>query len=756
MNLNKFDWLLKLIHIDFLLLFGLFAVSGMGLIVLYSTGRQDLDLVIGQAMRLGLGFTIMLALSQVPPSYFRFCSAWLYLFGTLLLLAVMIAGDISKGAQRWLDLGILRFQPSEVMKLAVPMMMAGFFADKPLPPRLSHLIVGALITSIPFILIADQPDLGTALVVGWAGAVALFLAGLSWSILLGLVSLLCAIVPLFWTFIMHDYQRQRVLTFLNPESDPLGTGYHIIQSKIAIGSGGIYGKGWMNGTQSHLDFLPEGTTDFIFAAFAEEFGLVGGCMLLTLYFLIISRCLYMATRASDTYGRLLSGSLTLIFFIYAFVNVGMVSGLLPVVGLPLPLFSYGGTSLVTIMASFGMLMSIYSHRIVRNRCCNLNLCKIQKLSVKPPILLFLFILLLSSCALPVNYRSTTIPIYSVNEDTAAKDSVTASNLIISGDQTFSDRSDVQNFIQEMVAQHRFNSAQLHTIFSRVQIQNSIISAMSRPAEAKPWHTYRSIFINEKRIQGGIDFWRANSSALERAEQIYGIPPEYIIAIIGVETQYGSNMGKYRVLDALSTLAFDYPRRAAYFRKELEHFLLLTRAGDIDPLVPRGSYAGAMGYGQFMPSSFRIYSVDFDGDGHRDLWQSPWDAIGSIANYFKKHGWQIKQPVASPAAVSGSYYLGLINRQTRQPLYNSIATLRSQGIITEKSVEDTQVAMLLELQGNYGPEYWLGFHNFYVITHYNCSHLYAMAVYQLSQAIRERYIQFAINNDIHCFKASDPR
>jgi rod shape determining protein RodA len=744
MNPNKFDWLLKLIHIDFLLLCGLFAVSGMGLIVLYSSGRQDLHLLIGQAMRLGLGFTIMLALSQVPPSYFRFCSAWLYLFGTLLLLAVMIAGDISKGAQRWLDLGILRFQPSEVMKLAVPMMMAEFFADKPLPPRLSHLIVGALITSIPFILIAGQPDLGTALVVGWAGAVTLFLAGLSWLILLGLLSLLGAIVPLFWTFIMHDYQRQRVITFLNPESDPLGTGYHIIQSKIAIGSGGIYGKGWMNGTQSHLDFLPEGTTDFIFAAFSEEFGLVGGCMLLTLYFLIISRCLYMATRASDTYGRLLSGSLTLIFFIYAFVNVGMVSGLLPVVGLPLPLFSYGGTSLVTIMAGFGMLMSIYSHRIVGNRCCNLNLWRRQRLIVKPPVLLLVSILLLSSCALPVDYKSNTVPIPSMNEGTVAKDAVTVSNLIINSGQKLSDRPDVKDFIQEMVAQHRFNAAQLHAIFNRVQTQHSIISAISRPAEAKPWHTYRTMFINTKRIQGGVDFWKTHSLALERAEQIYGIPPEYIIAIIGVETQYGSNMGKYRVLDALSTLAFYYPRRAAYFRKELENFLLLTRAGDVDPLVPRGSYAGAMGYGQFMPSSFLIYAVDFDRDGHRDLWRSPWDAIGSIANYFKKHGWQIKQPVASQAVVSGSYYSGLISRQMRQPLYNSIATLRSQGVVTEESIEDTQVAMLLELQGDNGPEYWLGFHNFYVITRYNCSHLYAMAVYQLSQAIRERYVQSAIN------------
>lgn len=353
---------LNLLYLDPLLLVGLLAVSGLGLMMLYSAGQRDLSLVIGQAIRLGLGFAIMLTLAQLPPRHFRFWSPWIYLVGVLLLLAVMVAGDISKGARRWLDLGVVRFQPSEIMKLAVPMMMAWFFADKPLPPRWHHLLGGALVTAVPFILIAEQPDLGTALVVGCAGAFSLFLAGLSWWLLLGLASVLAAVIPLFWIYVMHDYQRQRVLTFLNPESDPLGTGYHIIQSKIAIGSGGIYGKGWLNGTQSHLDFLPEGSTDFIFAAFSEEFGLVGACLLLILYFFVIARGLYMASRAPDTYTRLLAGSLILIFFLYAFVNSGMVSGLLPVVGLPLPLFSYGGTSLVTLMAGFGILMSIYTHR----------------------------------------------------------------------------------------------------------------------------------------------------------------------------------------------------------------------------------------------------------------------------------------------------------------------------------------------------------------------------------------------------------
>jgi rod shape determining protein RodA len=353
---------LRLLYLDPLLLLSLLAVSGLGLVVLYSAGQRELSLVLGQAVRLGLGFVILLTLAQVPPRYFRFWSPWLYLAGIGLLLAVAVVGDISKGAQRWLDLGVVRFQPSEIMKLAVPMMMAWFFADKPLPPRWSHLLGGALIAAVPFVLIAEQPDLGTALVVGCAGAFALFLAGLSWWLMLGLAGALGAAIPLFWTYVMHDYQRQRVLTFLNPESDPLGAGYHIIQSKIAIGSGGIYGRGWLNGTQSHLDFLPEGSTDFIFAEFSEEFGLVGACLLLMLYFFIIARGLYMASRAPDTYSRLLAGSLVLIFFLYAFVNSGMVSGLLPVVGLPLPLFSYGGTSLVTLMAGFGMLMSIYTHR----------------------------------------------------------------------------------------------------------------------------------------------------------------------------------------------------------------------------------------------------------------------------------------------------------------------------------------------------------------------------------------------------------
>ncbi len=362
MNDNENDGLLRRVHIDLPLLLGLCAVSGLGMVVLYSAGQQDSKLLVGQGVRLAIGFVLMALLAQIPPKRLQHWSPWIYVGGIVLLLSVIVAGEASKGAQRWLNLGFVRFQPSELMKLAVPAMMAWYFANKPLPPRWFDLLGGSMITVIPFALIAKQPDLGTALLVGSSGLFVMFLGGLSWLIIVGLIISLAGMIPVFWFFIMHDYQRQRVLTFLDPEKDPLGAGYHIIQSKIAIGSGGVYGKGWLNGTQSHLDFLPEGTTDFVFAAFSEEFGLVGGCLLLILYFYIIARSLYMATRAPDTYGRLLAGSLALIFFVYAFVNIGMVSGLLPVVGLPLPLLSYGGTSLVTIMTGFGILMGIHTHR----------------------------------------------------------------------------------------------------------------------------------------------------------------------------------------------------------------------------------------------------------------------------------------------------------------------------------------------------------------------------------------------------------
>jgi rod shape determining protein RodA len=273
---------------------------------------------------------------------------------------------VGKGAQRWLDLGPVSFQPSELLKLATPMMIAWFFADRPLPPTLGQVLVAGLLVLLPMALIVEQPDLGTALLVGAAGFIAIFLAGMSWRLMtgMGLLGLVVAAsVWLEWPFkLLRDYQRGRIETFFSPESDPLGAGYHIIQSKIAIGSGGVYGKGWLNGTQSQLEFLPERSTDFVFAVYGEEFGLLGGAVLLAVYVAIVLRGLYIAVNAQDTYARLLAGSLSLTFFIYAFVNTGMVTGLLPVVGVPLPLVSYGGTSMVTLMAGFGMLMSINSHR----------------------------------------------------------------------------------------------------------------------------------------------------------------------------------------------------------------------------------------------------------------------------------------------------------------------------------------------------------------------------------------------------------
>jgi len=352
---------LDFIHLDLPLLIGLLLLCGLGLAVLYSASGQDMGQIQRQLIRLGLAFFVMLIAAQIHPATLKRWSPWLYLVGIALLVAVLVFGQIGKGAQRWLDLGFFRFQPSEMVKLAVPMMIAWFLAEKPLPPDWKRLLFSLVLIIIPVLLIFKQPDLGTSLLVASAGIFALFLAGISWRIIGGALASLTALAPALW-FFMKDYQRQRVLTFMNPESDPLGSGYHIIQSKIAIGSGGVYGKGWLNGTQSNLDFLPERHTDFIFAVMAEEFGFIGILLLLSLYLFIIIRGLYIASRGQDTYSRLLGGSLILVFFVYLFVNTGMVSGILPVVGVPLPLISYGGTSLVTLMAGFGILMSIHTHR----------------------------------------------------------------------------------------------------------------------------------------------------------------------------------------------------------------------------------------------------------------------------------------------------------------------------------------------------------------------------------------------------------
>ncbi len=350
------------LHIDWPLFIALLLLAGMGLFVLYSASDQNMAMVQGQGLRILLAFFIMLLLAQIAPYGIQFWSPWLYALGLLLLLAVLVMGEIGKGAQRWLDLGFVTFQPSEIMKLAVPMMIAWYFAEAPLPANRKRLLVAGLLLIIPTLLVAKQPDLGTSLLIASSGVFVLLLAGLSWRFISSTLFIILASTPIAWNYLLHDYQRQRILTFINPENDPLGSGYHIIQSTIAIGSGGIYGKGWLNGTQSHLDFLPERSTDFIFAVLSEEFGFLGVITLLSLYAFIIGRGLIIASQAQHTFGRLLAGSITITFFVYIFVNIGMVSGILPVVGVPLPLISYGGTSVVTLLAGFGILMSIQTHR----------------------------------------------------------------------------------------------------------------------------------------------------------------------------------------------------------------------------------------------------------------------------------------------------------------------------------------------------------------------------------------------------------
>ncbi len=350
------------LHIDTPLLFLLLVLSFGGLFVLYSGSGGSLDDVYRQGVRLGLGLAVMLFIAQFDISTMRRWSPYFYVVGIGLLVAVLLFGVGAKGAQRWLSLGSIRFQPSEIMKLIVPMMVAWYLAGKKLPPKFKHVFISLVAIILPVGLIAKQPDLGTSLLIGASGIFILLLSGLRWRIIFGFVGLVIALIYPFWQFAMRDYQKQRVLTLFDPESDPLGAGWNIIQSKIAIGSGGLDGKGWLNGTQSHLDFLPESHTDFIIAVFAEEFGFFGVLALLGLYLLIVFRGLYIAVKAQDTYSRLLAGSITLTFFVYVFVNIGMVSGILPVVGVPLPLISYGGTSILTLMAGFGVLMSVHTHR----------------------------------------------------------------------------------------------------------------------------------------------------------------------------------------------------------------------------------------------------------------------------------------------------------------------------------------------------------------------------------------------------------
>ncbi|MDA8383551.1 MAG: rod shape-determining protein RodA [Betaproteobacteria bacterium] len=347
--------------LDGFLLTLLVAVMVIGLFVLYSASEQDPAKVLAQAVNIGIALTAMWAVANVRPEHLLRIAVPLYILGVVLLIAVAGVGQVSHGARRWLHFGFVRLQPSELMKIALPLVLAWYFERHSARLKLRHFVLALVLLLIPVGLIAKEPDLGTALLIFASGFYVVFLAGISSRILLGALAATVAAMPLLWSH-LHTYQRQRILTLINPSLDPLGTGYHTIQSTIAVGSGGIFGKGWLHASQSHLGFLPESTTDFIFAVFAEEFGLIGNIVLLALFLLITARGLVIAADARSLATRLLAGGITLTFFTYAFVNMGMVSGILPVVGVPLPLVSYGGTAMLTILLGFGILMSIETHK----------------------------------------------------------------------------------------------------------------------------------------------------------------------------------------------------------------------------------------------------------------------------------------------------------------------------------------------------------------------------------------------------------
>ncbi|ABI59832.1 MULTISPECIES: rod shape-determining protein RodA [Nitrosomonas] len=348
-------------YIDNFLLAGIFLLMLTGLIVLYSATGGSSARVISQLINMVVAYVVMWVVANIPPQRIMRMAFPLYVLGIVLLIAVALFGEVQNGARRWLNLGIVHIQPSELLKIAVPLMMAWYFDKAHITLRWRDYVIAALILLLPVALIVRQPDLGTALLILISGFYVIFLAGLSWRLMTGLAVAVTVSLPLLWSFGMHDYQRKRIMTMLDPSQDALGAGYHTIQSSIAIGSGGIAGKGWLKGTQSQLDFLPEPSTDFIFSVFSEEFGLIGNSLLLSLYLIVIGRCMVITASAPTRFARLVAGSITLTFFTYVFVNMGMVSGILPVVGIPLPLISYGGTSMVTILLGFGILMSIHTH-----------------------------------------------------------------------------------------------------------------------------------------------------------------------------------------------------------------------------------------------------------------------------------------------------------------------------------------------------------------------------------------------------------
>ncbi|MDT9587411.1 MAG: peptidoglycan glycosyltransferase MrdB [Candidatus Arsenophonus melophagi] len=352
----------KKLHIDIPMLLIIVALTIYSIMLMWSASGQDIDMMQRKLIQIVIGFIVMLIMAQISPRTYENFSKYLYIICLMLLILVNAFGQMSKGAQRWLELGFIRFQPSEIAKIAVPLMVARFVNHDLCPPTFKNTLFALILILIPTLLIATQPDLGTSILVAASGFFILFLAGMNWQLIAISATGLACFIPILWFFLMHDYQRDRVMMLFDPQTDPLGAGYHIIQSKIAIGSGGLFGKGWLNGTQSQLEFLPERHTDFIFAVLGEEFGLIGIVILLILYLLLIIRGLIIAANAQNTFGRVMVGGLMLILFVYIFVNIGMVSGILPVVGIPLPLISYGGSALIVLMAGFGIIMSIHSHR----------------------------------------------------------------------------------------------------------------------------------------------------------------------------------------------------------------------------------------------------------------------------------------------------------------------------------------------------------------------------------------------------------
>ncbi len=350
--------ILQQLHIDLPLLALVGLLSVVGIIVLYSAAGGTFSGVKRQLAYFAVAYVAMFAIAWVSGYMWRQLAVFIYLIGIALLLGVMFFGVGAKGAVRWLDLGVIRFQPSEIMKLALPIMLATYYANKTFPPTFKQIVVSCLIIFTPAWMIFKQPDLGTAILISASGLIVLLIAGLRWRYIIATLVGMASAAPLIWNYVLHDYHKTRIRTLLDPEADRWGAGWNIIQSKTAIGSGGVDGKGYMSGTQSQLDFLPESHTDFIIAVLAEEWGLIGVIAMMLLYLMIVARGLWIALTAQDNFGRLLAGSITLTFFVYVFVNMGMVAGLLPVVGVPLPLVSRGGTSLVTLMAGFGILMGI--------------------------------------------------------------------------------------------------------------------------------------------------------------------------------------------------------------------------------------------------------------------------------------------------------------------------------------------------------------------------------------------------------------